>query len=460
MAEYIPLLLFMATLCLLLLGYPIAVTLAGTAILFAFAGLMAGHFDKGFLDAVPGRLIEVMSNQALIAVPLFIFMGGVLKRSWTADEWLDSTSWLFNAHRTGPGISLILAGVLLSASAGAAGAAMTALGPLFLSALLRRKYAPGLSAGILCASGILGQIVPPAIALVMLEDVLSTSYQQAQLEMGVWSPETMTLGSLFAGMLVPGMMLALGYLIYLLLLGWLRPAAMPATTGDEPASGQDATGPNPAGLLLPPLLLMLAVLGLMVTGTATPTEAASAGAMGSLFLALMRGRLNLRILRELMRDTTRRSGAVFIVVIGASVFSQVFRGYGGDELASRLLNNLPGGAFSAVLAVMLFLFLLGLVLDFAGIVFWVVPILAPVLLAMGLDPLWLGAMIVVNWQAARLTPPLGLAVFHQCRLAPPGLSPAQIYRGVAPFVLIHLLLLASLAWWPALATWLPSALNG
>ncbi|HEX5788740.1 MAG TPA: TRAP transporter large permease subunit, partial [Woeseiaceae bacterium] len=324
-----------------------------------------------------------------------------------------------------------------------------------LPTMLKRGYAPAIATGTICASGTLGQIIPPSIILVMLGDVLTTAYQQAQLGMGIYSPKTVSVGDLFAGALVPGLLLVGLYILYLFGTALFQPARMPAHPVEQPVSARRV-----AHALLPPLFLILAVLGSILLGLATPTEAAGVGGMGALLLAALRRQLDLTRVREIMRATLRISSMVFLILVGASIFSLVFRGYGGDEGVHALLQDLPGGVVGAMLVVMLVMFLLGFVLDFIEITFVVVPIVAPVLLAMGLDPVWLGVMIAVNLQTSFLTPPFGFALFYLRGVAPPEVTTGQIYRGVVPFVAIQLLLLVMLAIFPGLATWLPNRIYG
>jgi tripartite ATP-independent transporter DctM subunit len=323
--------------------------------------------------------------------------------------------------------------------------------------MLRRGYDPALSTGTICASGTLGQIIPPSIVLVLLGDVVSAAYQQAQLASGVYSPETVSVGDLFAGALLPGVLLVILYLVYLLATATLRPERTPALPADDLRA---LRGPAFAGrvakALVPPLLLIVAVLGSIMAGLATPTEAASVGAVGAIALAIAQRRFKIAILREVVRSTMEVTSMVFLILIGASVFSLVFRGFGGDELVADLLSDLPGGTLGAMLVVMLLMFILGFVLDFIEITFVVVPIVGPVLLSMGLDPVWLGIMIALNLQTSFLTPPFGFALFYLRGVAPAEVTTRQIYRGVTPFIGIQLLMLALLAWWPSLATWLPS----
>ena len=450
------LLLFLAVCLVLMAGYPVAFTLAGTALGFAFIGQLAGSFDAAFLDALPNRLYGIMTNITLIAVPLFVFMGVMLERSRVAENLLDTMAALFGRLRGGLGYSVTLVGMLLAASTGIVGATVVTMGLLSLPTMLRHGYDPRIAAGTICASGTLGQIIPPSIVLVLLGDVLSSAYQQAQLDMGIFSPDTVSVGDLFSGALLPGLLLVGLYLAYLACMAAWRPASMPslATSATYREAGTSLLR-QVLQALLPPLLLIIAVLGSILAGYATPTEAASVGAMGAILLAVSGRRFNLSILREVMRTTTRVTCMVFMILIGASVFSLVFRGFGGDDIVAGLLNNLPGGTFGAMLAVMLLMFLLGFVLDFIEITFVVVPIVGPVLLAMGLDPVWFGIMIALNLQTSFLTPPFGFALFYLRGVAPEGVTTMQIYQGVLPFIGLQLGMLVLLAVWPQLATWLP-----
>ncbi len=455
MAEYLPLLLFVTVCLLLLVGYPVAFTLGGVALLFAFGGVLSGHFDPLYLEALPNRMFGIMTNETLVAVPLFVFMGVMLERSRVAEHLLDSMSLLFGALRGGLGISVVLVGTLLAASTGIVGATVVTLGLLALPTMLRRRYDPAVAAGTICAAGTLGQIIPPSIILVLLGDVLTNAYQQAQLQMGNWAPKSVSVADLFLGAVIPGLLLVAAYLLYLIALAWLRPQQLPPLAAAERQQRGWALGLRVAKALLPPLLLMLAVLGSILGGVATPTEAASVGAVGALLLAALHRQLTLERLREVLRQTTLITSMVFLILIGASLFSLVFRGYGGDQLVARLLSDLPGGVFSAVLLVMLLMFLLGFILDFIEITFVVVPIVAPVLLMMGLDPIWLGIMIAINLQTSFLTPPFGFALFYLRGVAPASLRTIEIYRGVAPFIAIQIGVLILLALWPQLITWLP-----
>ena len=454
MAELMPLLLFLVVCIVLMLGYPVAFSLGGTALLFAFIGNLTGYFDASFLQALPNRLYGIMTNETLIAVPLFVFMGVMLEKSRVAEGLLDTMAELFGSLRGGLGISVVLVGMLLAASTGIVGATVVTMGLLSLPTMLRRNYDPGVATGVICASGTLGQIIPPSIVLVLLGDVLSSAYQQAQLNMGVWSPKTVSVADLFIGALVPGLLLVAMYIGYMIFLAVYRPSTVPAVgTGDDAA--RQGLWARVLKNLAPPLILIVAVLGAILGGVATPTEAASVGAMGALILAYVQGTLNKKTLQYVMRQTTFVTSMVFLIFIGASIFSLVFRGFGGDEVVTDFLTGLPGGTAGAVIVVMLVMFLLGFVLDFIEITFVVVPIVGPVLLAMGLDPVWLGIMIAINLQTSFLTPPFGFALFYLRGVAPASVKTTQIYRGVLPFILIQLAMLIILAIWPELATWLP-----
>lgn len=454
--EWISLLMFLVVVLVLLAGYPVAFCLGGVALLFAFGGVIGGGFESAFLQAMPNRLFGIMGNETLLAVPLFVFMGVTLERARIAENLLESLSALFGSLRGGLGISVTLVGMLLAASTGIVGATVVTMGLLSLPTMLRRGYSPEIATGTICAAGTLGQIIPPSIALVLLGDVLSTAYSQAQNSMSIFPPDTVSVGDLFAGALIPGLMLVVLYMLYLVAVAWWRPEQMPAADKAVERPQLSAL----VGALLPPLALIFAVLGSIIGGLATPTEAASVGAVGALLLALIRRSLDRERLREVMQSTIRISSMVFLILIGASLFSLVFRGYGGDRLVQDLLTNLPGGVVGAMISVMLLMFLLGFVLDFIEITFVVVPIVGPILLAMGVDPVWLGVMIAINLQTSFLTPPFGFALFYLRGVAPDTVATGAIYRGVIPFVAIQIIALAIVAAWPALATWLPDRVFG
>ena len=447
------LLLFIGICAALLAGFPVALTLAGVSLIAAGLGILAGHFDAGLLTALPNRIYGVMGNATLIAVPLFVFMGVMLERSQLARGLLEDLGALFGRWRGGGALAVVVVGALLAASTGIVGATVVTLGLLALPVMLRGGYHPGFAGGTLCAVGTLGQIIPPSIALVLLGDVLSGAYQQSQLSQGIFTPKTVSVGDLFAGALLPGFLLAALYAAWVLVYARWRPQSVPSLGGGDVRLGV---------LLLrlaPPLALIVLVLGSILLGAATPTEAAGIGAFGAMLLTAARRRLDWATLREVCRATLEIAAMVFLILIGAAVFSLVFRGFDGDLAVQQLFAALPGEVFTSMLFVMLVIFLLGFVLDFIEITYVVVPIVAPVLLAMGLDPVWLGIMIAINLQTSFLTPPFGFALFYLRGVAPPSLATASLYRGVAPYIGIQLLLLIVLALWPALATWLPAVLR-
>jgi tripartite ATP-independent transporter DctM subunit len=436
----------------LMAGYPVAFTLAGVALLFAGAGVLSGTFDPVFLEAFPNRIYGIMTNETLIAVPVFVFMGVMLERSKLADQLLRSLAQMMRGMPGGLGIAVVVVGAMMAASTGIVGATVVTMGLISLPTMLDKGYSPAVSAGTICAAGTLGQIIPPSIVLVMLADVLSNAYQQAQLRMGNYSPETVSVGELFAGALVPGLILVGIYLLYIAILARARPGLMPPDTADNE---ERVSIGRLLMLAAGPMLLIVAVLGSILGGIATPTEAASVGAVGSILLALVSGHLSVQTLKDVVYRTTRITAMVFMILIGASLFSLVFRGFGGDDMIADFLTALPGGVVTAMVLVMLVMFLLGFVLDFIEITFVVVPIVGPVLMAMGLDPIWLGVMIALNLQTSFLTPPFGFSLFYLRGVCPDEMPTSAIYRGVIPFIGIQILVLGLLALWPQLVTWLP-----
>ncbi len=447
--------MFAVVFAALLAGYPVALTLGGVSLLFALLGVVTGAFQSSDLGFLPGRLFGIVTNPTLLAVPLFVFMGVMLEKTRIAELLLTSMSALMGRLRGGLGFAVLAVGMLMAASTGIVGATVVTMGLMSLPTMLKQGYDPRLATGTICATGTLGQIIPPSIALVLLGDVMSNAYQQAQLQLGVFSPQTVSVGDLFAGAIVPGLVLVLLYGIYLGVVAATSPARAPAALAD---GAERRSLRSLAAGLLPPLVLIVAVLGSILGGYATPTEAAGVGAAGATVLALGYRALSRQVLNETCLSTLRTTAMVFFILIGASLFSLVFRGYGGDTLVHDLLSNLPGGVWGALSITMLVIFLLGFMLDFIEIIFVVVPIVGPVLLAMGLDPVWLGVLIAVNLQTSFLTPPFGFALFYLRGVAPPEVSTAQIYRGIVPFVGLQILLLVLVVVWPQLATWLPGVL--
>ena len=434
-------------------GFPVAFVLGGVALLVAGLGVLLGNFDASFLEAFPSRIFGTINNETLVAVPLFIFMGIMLEKSRIAESLLEAVASLFGQLRGGLVVAVLLVGAILAASTGIVGATVVAMGLISLPTMLRHGYDPKLACGAICASGTLGQIIPPSLILVLLGDQLGNAYQQAQLKQGIYAPETVSVGDLFAGALIPGLGLVVFYLLYVLWVAWRQPERAPALREPIPRSIMQLLR-----AIVPALALILAVLGSILFGIATPTEAAALGAVGAAMFAAIGGQLSWARLREVAMDTARVNAMVFAILIGAALFSLVFRGYGGDDLVHEALTGMPGGKVGALLIVMLVMFLLGFVIDFIEIVFVVVPIVAPVLLAMGVSPVWLGVMMAINLQTSFLTPPFGFALFYLRGVAPPEVRTMDIYRGVVPFIALQLLMLAAVATFPQMATWLPDQL--
>ena len=457
MASFAPFLLFIFVFVLLLLGYPVALTLAGGALAFALACAAFGLFDLEIFGFLPARIFGTLSNQTLIAVPLFVFMGVVLEKARIAEQLLDALSSLLARLPGGLGLGVIFMGGLMAASTGIVGATVVTLGLMALPNLLRQGYDPKLATGAISATGTLGQIIPPSIALVLLGDVLSNAYSQAQLAQGVFAPKTVSISDLFAGALLPGLVLVGLYALYMWLTALRAPSRAPRPRGD-PAGAKPPSNWKLLQALAAPLSLVLAVLGSILAGLATPTEAAGVGAVGAMLLALANRALNREVIGEVCRSTLKTTAMVFFILIGASVFALVFRGLGGDDLVHELFAEFPGGPLAALAVVMLVIFLLGFVLDFIEITFVVIPVVGPALLALGIDPIWLGVLIAANLQTSFLTPPFGFALFYLRGVTPPAIPTTALYRGVIPFVGLQLLLLLLLFAFPDLATWLPRLL--
>jgi tripartite ATP-independent transporter DctM subunit len=460
MTEVLAIAMVAAVCVLLLAGYPVALTLAGVSLGFAAAGAIAGVMNLALLGALPQRIFGVMSNDVLLAIPLFIFMGVMLERSHIAEDLLETMGRLFGSLPGGLGISVILVGVLLAAAKGVVGATTVTMGLIVLPTMLRHGYDKALAAGTVAATATLAQIFPPATVLVLLGDQLSNSYQAAQLAQGNFAPQTVSVADLFAGAIVPGLVLVLLYMLYLIAVAIFRPGKSPAMAVDPGAPHGFALARRLVAVLIAPIALILAVLGSILGGVATPTEAASVGAVGSILLAARRSGAG-GLLIPVITRTTQVTSMIFLILIGATLFSLVFRGLGGDAMVERALTNLPGGVAGATLAVMAALFVLGFVMDAFEIIFVVVPIVAPVLLQMpGVNPVWLGIMMAVNLQTSYLHPPLGPTLFYLRGVAPPEITTRHIYIGIIPFVLIQLAMLVALWFLPGLATWLPHGLYG
>lgn len=449
-------LMFFGVIGMLMLGFPVAFSLAGTSLIFGAIGYYFEVFDFSNLASLAGRYIGFMTNEVLVAVPLFVFMGVMLERSKIAEELLLTMGKLFGNVRGGLGISVILVGALLAASTGVVGATVVTMGLISLPAMQRAGYDPKLASGVICASGTLGQIIPPSTVLIFMADMLAGINSQVQMSKGNFAPTPVSVGDLFAGAFLPGMLLVLLYLGWMIFKAIFDPKSCPAT----PFSAEEKKGifKEVITAMVPPLLLIIAVLGSILGGIATPTEAASVGAVGATVLAALRWRLSLRVLREAAISTATITSMIFIILFGASVFSIVFRQMGGDNLVHEFLSGLPGGAMGAMIVVMLIMFVLGFILDTFEIIFIVIPITAPVLLMLGLDPIWLGVMVGVNLQTSFLTPPFGFSLFYLRSVAPNSISTGMIYKGVIPFVCLQILAIALLFIFPELVTWLPKVL--
>jgi len=449
-------LMFFGVIAFLLLGFPVAFTLAGTSILFAFVGLYFGVFDMSNLRSLAGRYTGYMTNEVLVAVPLFIFMGVMLERSQIAEQLLSTMGRLFGDMRGGLGISVILVGTLLAASTGVVGATVVTMGLISLPAMMRAGYDPKLACGAICASGTLGQIIPPSTVLIFMGDMIAGMHSQVQMSLGNFAPTTVSVGDLFAGAFIPGLLLVGLYLLFIIYKAIFDPQSCPATP--VPPEEKKGLWKEILFALIPPLLLIMAVLGSILGGVATPTEAASVGAVGATLLSALRGQLRANIFVEVARRTAVITSMIFIILFGASVFAIVFRQMGGDNLVEEFLTAMPGGALGAMITVMFIMFVLGFILDTFEIIFIVLPITAPTLLMLGIDPVWLGVMIGVNLQTSFLTPPFGFSLFYLRGVAPNSISTMMIYRGAVPFVGLQIVAIALLFLFPDLVLWLPSIL--
>jgi tripartite ATP-independent transporter DctM subunit len=433
--EIVPLLLLVLICSALLLGYPVAFTLSGVSILFALICIPLGIFDESILKSIPLRIFGIMNNVTLLAVPLFIFMGTILERSGIAAKMLANMALAFKNIRGGLSISIIAVGALLAASTGIVGATVVTMGLMSLPVLVQQGYKKDFSSGLVASTGTLGQIIPPSIALVLLGDVMSNAYQRAQNNMEIFSQKTVTVGDLFIGAIIPGIMICLGYLFYTLYQNYKNPNIL-----FEP-NAKNAPASEILKTLALPLILIMLVLGSIIAGIATPTEASAIGAMGALIIAMVNGKFNLAFLQEASQKTAIVSTMIFTILIGASIFSLIFRGVGGDELIDLVFGSLPGGPYTALIFVLLFVFLLGFILDFIEICYVIVPLVAPPLLMMGFDPVWLAILLAINLQTSFLTPPFGFSLFYLRGVADQSIKTSEIYKGVIPFIIIQLAIL-------------------
>ena len=442
--EIIPLLLLVLVCAALVLGYPVALTLAGVSILFSLLCIPAGIFDPDIFKSIPLRIFGIMNNVTLLAVPLFIFMGTILEKSGIAGRMLENMALAFKNFRGGLSISIIVVGALLAASTGIVGATVVTMGLMSLPVLIQQGYKKDFSTGLVAATGTLGQIIPPSIALVLLGDVMSNAYQRAQNNMGIFSQKTVTVGDLFVGAIVPGILICTSYLIYTIYQNSknLNIQFLP----------NSITPPKIEILktLALPLILIVLVLGSIIGGIATPTEAAAIGAMGALIIALINGKLTFNFLKETSEKTAIVTTMIFTILIGASIFSLIFRGVGGDDLIELIFSGIPGGPYTALIFVLLIVFLLGFILDFIEICYVIVPLVAPPLLMMGFDPVWLAVLLAINLQTSFLTPPFGFSLFYLRGVADASIKTSEIYKGVIPFILIQLLILMLVLIFPSI----------
>ena len=520
MADILAISMFALACIGLMGGYNVAFTLSGVSLIFAAIGVASGTFEPEFLLSLPGRIYPLITREILIAVPLFVFMGVMLEKSRIAEDLLEAMGDLFGPLKGGLGVSVVFVGALLAASTGIVGATVVTMGLLSLPTMLKRNYAPSLASGSIAASGTLGQIIPPSIVLVILGDQISNAYQEAQRSFGLETTGVVSVGDLFAGALLPGLILVAFYAIYISITAYLKPSMAPSQDWPEGVSPWLFIRKTMLAML-PPIVLIIAVLGSILSGYATPTRGAALGAVGAILLATYRtsetsfGRkaslfsalgfvllvaidllgvdmrleqtdwtgiertsvalalgltglafigtaLSLLVLAksqtlgDVSRTTMHITCMVFVILIGATVFSLVFRGFGGDELVGRLLHSAPGGKWGAFCLVMLVMFILGFFLDFIEITFVVVPLVAPPLLATGMDPIWLGVIMALNLQTSFLTPPFGFALFYLRGVAPPEVTTTALYRGVLPFILIQFIVIIMVIFMPQLATKLPA----
>jgi TRAP-type mannitol/chloroaromatic compound transport system permease large subunit len=515
MTDQLDLIMFAALMAAILSGFPVSFSIAGVAVAFAYLGGLLGQMDVSLLGALGQRVFGLIGNQVLIAIPVFVLMGAILEKSRIAENLLDTMGRCFGQLRGGLGISVVLVGALLAASTGIVGATVVAMGMIALPAMLRAGYNPAVASGIVCTAGTLGQIIPPSTLLIILADVMSNASQQAQYAQGKFSVEALSVGQFFAAAILPGFVLVALYLIYIVVRGALRPHDMPpADIGLVRPDRHEIMA-----AIVPPILLIFAVLGAILGGVATPTEAASVGAVGALLMAgrkiginprliligvgalvllgllagaypirlqrsdngvfewalgafyvlltcvglfavllALRAAVRERVMHQVLDSTLTMTAMIFATILAASFFSLVFIGLGGEERVAHWLENLPGGPTGALLFVMIFVFVLGFFLDFIEISVIVLPLVAPSLILMGHDPIWLGVMLAINLQTSFLTPPFGFSLFYLRAAAPKEITTGHIYKGVAPF--IGLQAVGMLLVWavPSLATWLPDML--
>ena len=436
--EIIPLIFILLVCASLLMGFPVAFTLAGISVLYALIGVMIGFFDVNLFKNIPIRIYGIMNNQTLLAVPLFIYMGVTLEKSGIAASMLSEMGKAFAKVKSGLGISIILVGTLLAASTGIVGATVVTMGLMSLPILLKQGYSKEFSTGLVAATGTLGQIIPPSIALVLLGDVMSNAYQRAQNNLGIFSQKTVSVGDLFIGAIIPGLLICVGYLIYTILVN--RKKILKVETNNQ--------NTNLIRTLFPPFLLIFVVLGSIIAGVATPTEAAGIGALGSFIIATFSNKISISLFKDISFQSAKITTMIFAILIGASIFSLVFRGIGGDDLIDQIFGALPGGPYTALLIILFGIFIIGFILDFIEICYVIVPLVAPPLLMMGFDPVWLSILLAIVLQTSFLTPPFGFSLFYLRGVAGDNIQTKEIYKGVVPFIVIQLVALALVILFP------------
>ena len=451
--EILAIVMFVTTLGLLLFGFPVAFTLAGTALLFGFLGDALEIFNFRMLGFFPQRIFGTMINEPLVAVPLFIFMGIMLEKTKIAAGLLHSIGELFGTTKGGLGIGVVIVGMLLAASTCIVGATVVTMGMLSLPSMMKAGYDQKIATGTICAAGTLGQIIPPSIVLVLLATILQGANEEAAMLVGNLAPDPVTAIDLFAGAILPGLMLVVLFIIFIFIYARINPSSCPPV---ETTKSRTEIYIEAAKSVVPPITLIVLVLGSILFGIATPTESASVGAVGAAIIALLKGELNFKNIKETALGTVKLSSFVFVILIGASMFSLVFRGFGGDEMIEHFLGTLPGGLYAALILVMIVIFLLGFFLDYIEIIFVIVPLVGPILIANGADPLWLGILISLNLQTSFLTPPFGFSLFFLRGVAPSSIKTRNMYRGVIPFIGIQVLAILIVGFYPEIATWLPN----
>lgn len=454
--EVMALAMFVGVFVVLMAGFPVAFSIGGISVLFAAVGAVFGWFDWPLMSGVAGRILDAVVSDTLVSVPLFVFMGVVLERSRIAEDLLITMGQAFGKLNGGLGISVIVVGALLAASTGIVGATVVSMGLISYPAMMRARYDQRLASGIITASGTLAQLIPPSTVLILVGTLLQNANTQASLAQGNFSAEPVTVTDLFVGAIIPGLVLVLAFILFVIAVAVLQPRRCPAI---EMSAEERATlGRRMLRVMLPPLALIVAVLGAILGGFATATESAAVGSVGACVLAATRGALTPRMLREACEGTLKLSVMIYVILFGATIFSLVFRGFGGEKVAEDVLQALPGGAHGALVVTLALMFVLGFFIDTFEIIFIVVPIFGPVLIKMGIDPLWLGVLMGVVLQTSYLTPPFGFAIFYLQGVTK-DLPIGTIYRGVVPFVLLQMLTLVLVMAFPALATWLPRAVQ-